>query len=427
MAKEGDVVVSKCMVSSPRGSLDLNHAYLSFRVYESILVQNNIVELDVLDTEDALGNLKFQGDETIELSFNAPGTPTINYIFSLDKVELIDSGNSNNNSKQYILHGVGKETMYSKSNYIQKSYNTDISSIVRDIHNTFLNSANKLITEATDGIQKIIIPNMRPFDAIDLVRRRATSMTNLSSTFLYFENAIGHNFKTIEGMLKSDVVKTFVRGNAINVSIYNNGWNNIIDYKVPKLVSSIDRISLGSLTQRVGTFDIRTRTFDYKDQKMNIGNFNSDLFRSLYGITYGLFHLIPQNSLDNKTYIEKSTPQQMAYLANITQTQITIKVYGDTTVKAGDAIQINIPQPISTTSESIPDPLISNKYLVTNLCRNVGKLGESPRYTEVLDCITDTQGQSDNNSNSGSTGDNTTTPSTESVSTPTMVQGVTHN
>ena len=419
----GDVEINVCRIDSPRGSLDLNKGFLSARVYEAISTPNNIVELDVYDSDDALGHLTVQGDETITFNFNAPGTPVVNYVFALDKVEIQDVEGTQK-GKQYVVHGVGRETLYSKTNYVQKAYNTDIASIVKDIHNTFLKSANQILTEVTDGIQKIIIPNLRPFEAIDMVRRRATSSTNKSSTFLYFENADGHNFKTIEGMMKDDVVKTFVHSDAVGSSVFNNTWNNIIQYEVPKIISSTERIAMGGLTQRVGTYDVRTRSYQYKDQQMNVGNFNSSAFKALYGITYGLFHLLPMNTFVNKTFLDQSTPQQLAYLSNIMQCQITLYVNGDTTVKAGDSIQVNLPQAQTTTGTPALDPLLSNKYLVSSLCRNIGKIEDTPRYTDTLECITDNQGQSD--SSSGGDGSSTPEGATASAATP-MVQGVTHN
>ena len=385
MAVPGDVEISQCIINSPRGSLDLNHLYTSARVYESTLVENNIVEIDVFDTDDALGNLSLLGDETINFSFCAPGTPVLDYVFALDKVELADTDNPK--SKQYIVHGVGKEAMYAKTNFVKKSYKTDISSIVTDIHKTFLKSAHAIITEVTDGIQQLVIPNMRPFDAIDMVRRRAVSSVNPSSTFLYFENADGHNFKTIEGMMKQGPVKVFVHGDAVGSSIYNNTTNNIINYQVPKIISSTERIALGGMSQRVATFDIRTRKFSFKDVKPTQSGWNSSAFQAAYGAVFGLFHLLPTTSVTNNTNIPTSTPEQMGYLSNLLQCNIVIYVNGDTTVKAGDTITINIPQSITTTGITANDPTISNNYLVSRLCRNIDKIEVTPRYTETIEGI----------------------------------------
>jgi hypothetical protein len=387
MARPGDVTVNNCMINSPRGSLDLTQNFLSSQVYESIFAPNNICSIDVFDTDDAISQLPILGDETINFSFNAPGTPVLNYTFALDKAELVDLTGTEK-GKQYILHGVGQETLQSKANFIQKSYNTDISSIIQDIHTTFLKATTALLTEATDGVQKLIIPNLKPFDAIDMVRRRAVSSSNPSSTFLYFENALGHNFKTIEGMAAQGSVKTFVHGDGIGQSIFTNTWNNIIAYEVPQIVSSTQRIALGGLNQQVATYDHRTRQYVSNPVQLALGAMNSAAFKAAYGATAGLFHLIPFDSLINPTNIPQSTPQQMAFLSNIMQCYINLKVPGDTTVLAGSTVTLNLPEALTTTSTPSLDPLISGNYLVSGINRNIGAAGQKPRYVDIIEALT---------------------------------------
>jgi hypothetical protein len=383
----GDVQINSCVINSPRGSLDLTQSFLSSRVYESIFTQNNICEIDVFDTDDAISQLPILGDETINFSFNPPGISPVNYTFALDKAELIDITGTQK-GKQYILHGVGQETLQSKANYIQKSYNTDISSIIQDIHTTFLKATTALITEATDGVQKLIIPNLKPFDAIDMVRRRAVSSSNPSSTFLYFENAQGHNFKTIEGMANAGTVKTFVHGDGIGSSIFNNTYNNIIGYSVPQIVSSTQRIAMGGLNQQVATYDHRTRQYVSNPIQLALGSMNSGAFKAAYGATAGLFSMIPWDSLLSPTNITTSTPQQLAYLSNMMQCYINLKVNGDTTVMAGSTITLNIPEAITTTGTQALDPLISGDYLVSGINRNIGSVDVKPRYVDIIEALT---------------------------------------
>jgi hypothetical protein len=383
----GDVQINSCVINSPRGSLDLTQSFLSSRVYESIFTQNNICEIDVFDTDDAISQLPILGDETINFSFNPPGISPVNYTFALDKAELTDITGTQK-GKQYILHGVGQETLQSKANYIQKSYNTDISSIVQDIHTTFLKATTALITEATDGVQKLIIPNLKPFDAIDMVRRRAVSSSNPSSTFLYFENAQGHNFKTIEGMANAGTVKTFVHGDGIGSSIFNNTYNNIIAYDVPQIVSSTQRIAMGGLNQQVATYDHRTRQYVSNPIQLALGSMNSGAFKAAYGATAGLFSMIPWDSLLSPTNITTSTPQQLAYLSNMMQCYVNLKVNGDTTVMAGSTITLNIPEAITTTGTQALDPLISGNYLVSGINRNIGTVDVKPRYVDIIEALT---------------------------------------
>jgi hypothetical protein len=354
-------------------------------VYESILVQNYVCEIEVLDTDDTLGKLKVLGDEMIELSFSAPGTPVLDYVFAMDKMTL-EAFPGSEKTKKWTLHGVGRETLAAKAIYIQKSYNTDIASIVSDIHSNFLNSVKTLATEATEGIQKIIIPNLKPFDAIDMVRRRASSGQNAASNFLYFENADGYHFKTIQGMLSGGVVKSFQHSDALGTSIFNNTIDNIIDYEVPQLFSSSERIDLGGLTQRTATYDLRTRKYNYQDQTLNtVGGLSS-----VFGKAFNLFSFLPFDSSGRgNTFLPQSTPLQLAGLANMLQCYIVLQVYGDTRVKAGDVIYCNIPESVSTTSPyRNPDPLLTRNYLVSRIARHIGTVNERPRYLETIEGIT---------------------------------------
>jgi len=391
--KSGDVIINSCTMASSRGSTDFTNDIIKSVVYESIYTPNCIAEITVLDTQDVLGNLVISGDETVIYSFNAPGAPVATYTMGLDKI-VIEPYDGSEKSKLYTLHCVGKETFNSMSTYVQKSYNTDIASIVQDIHNTFLQSTSNLITEATQGIQKIIIPNLKPFEAIDMIRRRATSLTNQSSTFLYFENFLGHNFKTIEGMMQQSTVKDFIHSDALGSSIFFNNYNQIINYQVPQLMASTQRIDLGTMVQRTAQYDTRTRSYTTTDQQINPGVFanpgswNSSLFKEVYGQGFNVFSFLPFDSHTRPdTGLPASSPLQLAYIGNLMQSTITLEVYGDATVKAGDLISAAIPESVDSTGIRNNDPMISGNYLVANIARHIGRINESPRYTETIEGI----------------------------------------
>lgn len=383
----GDVLINTVMVISPRGSIDLSADLIEMKIYENIMVPNNICEITVIDGSDAIGGLLIQGDEQIGISFTTPGGATLNYVFALDLIS-VDAILGAQKAKQYTLHGVGQETLQSKTNYIQKAYNTIISSIVQDIHTNYLKSMNSLATEVTQGIQNILIPNIKPFEAIDLVRRRASSSSNPSSTFLYFQDCKGHNFKTIEGMMNSKSVKIYIHSDALNTSIYINNFNNILDYEVPQIISSTERIDLGSLNQRTSSFDLRTRNYKVNNQAPAASPFNSSLFKAMYGSAYGLFNFIPFDSAARpQTYIPTSTPAQMSYLANIMQGWINLKCYGDTNITVGQVMTCNIPESISTTTNFQLDPLISGNYLISKICRQISSVETKPRYVDLIEGI----------------------------------------
>lgn len=368
--------------------------YLSFRVYESIQTPNYMCEIDVLDTDGSVPALALLGGEPLILSFSAPGTPILTYVFAIDHIEITEVHGAQK-AMQYIIHGIGPEALYAQANYVTKSYNQPISSIVSDIHSNYLHSSMPLSTEGTQGSQQITIPNLKPYEAIDMLRRRGTSAGNPSSAYVYFENSYGYYFVTIAQLMAGPIVKTFVHQDAVDINVYNNTWNNIISYEAPKIFDAIPRIALGGLSQQIATFDIRSRNYTSSQKTMsgssgktgNPGTFNNKGFTSQYGGSPGLFSMLPWNSFYPPTNIPDTTPQQMAYLSNLVQIYVNLRVNGDTTISVGNMITLDIPQPISITGQIPLDPYISGNFLVIRLCRNVGLFDEKPRYTEQIEAF----------------------------------------
>ena len=386
----GDVLINDLTLISPRGSLNLGVMFSQMKIYESIFVPNVLCEIEVFDVNDSLGILNIVGDETITTTFGAPGGVMASYTFALD---TITHSKELSKAKLYTLHGVGQETMYAKTNFVQKNYDTDIGSIVQDIHKNYLMSQKGLTVESTSGTQNITIPNYDAFKAIDTVRRRAVSVDNQSSTYLYFENAMGMYFKTMEGMLNQGPIKNFYHVNTVGNSIYNNTYNNIISIQVPQIASSTDRITSGGLLQRISTYNIRTRKYTFQDVKPPSNPYNSSAFTAKYGNKYGSTSMIPVDTANRPfTAIDIMTPFQLAYVSNLMQNHINVKVFGDCLVKAGDVIGLLLPEFVNTSSPPALDPQLAGNYLVTRLARTIGVSQSKPRYTESLELINGTIG-----------------------------------
>jgi len=119
-----------------------------------------------------------------------------------------------------------------------------------------------------------------------------------------------------------------------------------------------------------------------------LSSFNSGAFKAKYGGTPGIFNFLPIDTLLSPSNIPTSTPKQLAFLGNVLQCYINLKVNGDTTVKAGDTIQLNLPEALTTTNIPQLDPLISGPYLVSSINRNIGRAGEKPRYVDNIESLT---------------------------------------
>jgi len=395
----GDIIIDSFSVTSSRGKLNLASSFVSASIFESIFTPGIIGDIVVLDTDDQLGQLKMTGDETVELSFKAPGGESAKYKFALHALDDLKSSGSQK-SKMYTLKVVSEEALHSKTNYIQKSFNSTISDMVKDIHKNFMKSEKEIEVEETKGKQKIIISHQNPYKATDVVRRRGISNENKSSSFVFFETRSGGNqkfkFTTIEKLFNGEVVKKFQQSDAVNSSMMNKTDNNILAYEVPKQFSATDRIATGG-KRRVSSFDVRTHTYKTKDidtdatkyKTGGTGSYDSSEFKSKYfNPKIPPQAVIPVDTSQRPvTTIPEQTADQQAFLAALMQNAMKIKVYGDANLKAGDMVDAAIPNKVSTTSNKDTDPLLSGKFLVSRIHHQIGGAGERPRYTCVMELL----------------------------------------
>jgi len=395
----GDIIIDSFSVSSSRGNLELAKSFVSASIYESIFTPGIIGDISVLDTDDQLGQMKLSGDETVEISFKAPGGESANYKFALHALDDLKSEGTQK-AKTYVLKVVSEEALHSKTNYIQKSFNSPISDMVKDIHKNFMKSEKPLDVEDTKGKQKIIVSHQNPYKATDMIRQRGISSENKSSAYVFFETRKGSDqtfkFTTIEKLFKEEAIKDFQQSDAINSSISNQTDNNIIAYEVPKQFSATDRIETGG-KRRVTTFDIRTHTYKTKDIDTNStdyttggkGSYDSADFKSKY-----LNPKIPPQSMipvDTSqrpvTNIADQTADQQSFLAALMQNAMKIRVYGDAKLAAGYTVNAAIPNKVSTTDNGKTDPLLTGKFLISRIHHQIGTAGERPRYTCVMELL----------------------------------------
>jgi hypothetical protein len=395
----GDILIDTFTVSSDRGSLDLAKSFVSASIYESIFTPGIVGDIVVLDTDDQLGKLEISGDETVEISFMAPGGESANYIFALHALDDVKP-TSGQKSKTYTLKVVSEEALYCKTNYVQKSFTTQISGMVQTIFTDYMMSEKNIEIEETKGSQKVVIGHHNPYAAIDMIRRRAISNENKSSAFVFFETRVDgeqtFKFVTIEKLFQGEIVKEFQQSDAINSSIMNQSDNNILAYEVPKQLSSTERISVGGKT-RISSFDFRTHSYVTKDidtdetqfKTGGTGSYNSSTFKNKYfNPKIPTQAYVPIDTSQRAvTNIKERTPDLQAFIASLMQNSMKVRVYGDAILKAGDMVTANIPNKIATTGNGETDPLLSGDFLVSRIHHEIGTAGQRPRYTCVMELL----------------------------------------
>lgn len=401
LSNPGDVSVSKFTMSSDRGSVDLTKTFMTLDVYEGIFSPGMMADIRVQDADDYIGELKLVGDEEIEIQLEVLGGESATYKFAVESIENVDMTDRTLSSRLYVIRAISKEALMAKTNYVQKSYTTEISSIVEDIHKEFLKSSKPIEVEKTKGQQNVVLPNYSPYKAIDVVRRRAVSDENKSSSFVYFETREGgeqaFKFMTIEKMFKGPTVKTVRQLDTAGYQFMEGMDEQIMSMEVPKQFDSVDRVQTGG-KRRVSYYDFRTQKYRKKDvtpdpksyKTGGQGSYESSKFKQEYydSVKNPPPSIVPVDySQRKKTDIPEKSADQLVYIATLMQNAVKMRVMGDFALKPGVMIDAKIPQKKMTTGPRDDDKMLSGKFLVTRVKHEVAELGVSPRFTTAIECV----------------------------------------
>jgi hypothetical protein len=243
--------------------------------------------------------------------------------------------------------------------------------------------------------------------AIDFVRKRAVSRKYISSSYVFFENSRGFNFTTLEYLFETNTkkigTKVFTYNPNINTSNDDKGpkgltyesFRNILKYTTTSKHDTIDKLQHGFFNNKTVNFDILSKkitqtnfkigekfrdfVFIDKDYVMQ----NSARFMAKFQGNEGQRYFIPSDSSRNESHIEGSLGTKVAYYNMISQQKTLIKVYGDTTITAGDVITCNFFTPTSTPDNDKPDDRLGGNYLVTQLAHAIRKEGGNKFYHEM--------------------------------------------
>lgn len=396
----GDINIDLFAIVSDNGYVtDLTIAGLS--IYESVFTPGTVCDIAVIDNTDLIGRLRISRGETVILNISVPTTNRFaKYVFAIDSInDTVSTGSQK--SKMYVIKCVSEEVLFAQTNMVEKNYLMLCSEMVKDIHENNLKSSKDLIVENTKGAQKILVPKINPYGAIDLIKKISLSENDTSSLYSYFETRKNDKqvfkYVTLESLFNEDVVKTFKQSDTINDDFFNENYDNILSYKVDQHMSSIDTIKYAGARN---TMSVNLTTSNYQSSirytddtsYKSAGGKNSDLpttFINKYlksnnpGFTF-----IPMSfSQIPDTKLISNLADRQAYLSMLLQNSLRIRVYGDTALTCGVMIDCNIPNKQSIDGPTTADPLLTGKFLITRIHHRIGMQVDRPRYTCIIECI----------------------------------------
>ena len=181
-------------------------------VYEDINSNALTGSVHILDGYNIISNASLQGNERLTFKLSTP-TSSSNRVDMIDASEetgypfhiyaLTDRKQVSETLMTYTLHFCSRELFRNVRTRISRAYNGGLAesvvSILRDKNG--LNSRKSIYFEETRNQDKIVIPNLRPFDAVNLIAKKALSKNANGAGYYFYETTKGFHFRSYESML----------------------------------------------------------------------------------------------------------------------------------------------------------------------------------------------------------------------------------
>lgn len=317
-----------------------------------------------------------------------PNSNYSNYQLILCSTEILD------NAKQLFTISMRKRKIDDYINYIMTDIIKTKKNIVMD-------------PSGTKGIQDLDLIQMKPFQSIDFLRRRAVSTKYKSSAYSFFENKEGFVFAPIEYLFEQDNRKIkngeFFYDTDIKQDITNMHFRNILAYNHITQQSTAKMLQEGALKNTTTSLDLRTRsyqvtTFDLKEQfknfvfpgktkSLNVGNFEEE-----YGKVPSISNFSINSSKNPNDHLVDKIGFNKAFVELLTQNILRILTWGDSNLSAGYRIQCHTPAvdgktTIKSNKKNEDSSYFGGEYLISSIRHMFNKVEGKYRYFNSMELI----------------------------------------
>ena len=185
----GSFEIEECELRTHHGNkVDLSSGQVIIGVYEDIMQGFLTANISFLDTNDLVLQNGIVGNEYCYLKLITPSSEDVSLDFTKDPLIVTSVSQRNEGQGRFVtLTLASREYMRNSRTRISQSFSGNMSEIVRRLvkEKQFLGSDKKFITDDSVGLEKVVIPNLRPLTAIQMIAQRAK--TKKDSPFVFFE------------------------------------------------------------------------------------------------------------------------------------------------------------------------------------------------------------------------------------------------
>ena len=387
---------------------DISKVVKKIYFYESIFSHHLTCNMEIIDGTDLRHSLPIVGGEMVEIDIGDKERPlkTKFKVFRISPPEMAQV-----DLEGYTLNLISAEYYRDASLSVTSAYKKSIHEIVDDVVKAkFTPIGSKKIAEKeeTTGLHSIVATGTSPSNFLTYLCKEAESAKYPSSIFCFYETLEGYNFQTLEGMYSAEAKTTFI-WDLTYTSAYNDNASEAkkLQYHIEDLQveNSPDPVRSESVHIQTHHFDplsksFRTSKYDSsKDIKQTSKN-NPTVPRKILEKDFSeprsaRFIITDAHRTDNEWVKSKEggntkrrrqdfMDKERAVMQQYANIRIVITTPGDSQVKAGQTINLQIPKNTDKKDDRMTKDRLAGKYLVSSICHAIESDGT---FKSTIECI----------------------------------------
>ena len=430
--------------------IDIKSMVQELNVYESIYKNALTGSIVIVDAQNLITKLEIQGLERISFTISTPGTTDSRDIINASEesghpfhvYKITDRKQVQPGILLYTLHFGSREFMRNLRTKVSQAYDGRLDRAVYAmfLDENYLDSRKTLTFEPCGNSDKIVVPNMRPFDAINMIARKALPEKSNGVGYYFYETTKGYNFRSWENMVTTEgkfrrKTKQVFYYMPVNITDSENidnkiehEYKSVEDYRFINNFHDIAaNTAMGTYGHRVLTHNLYDKSFatddynyhtsfaetkhtdfttshfdtekyvvgesdtdetpadtqtqtskvsDYPESRVSVQSTTQYLHNDKAGAGYGLDVLEDGRKLG----------QAIAQSAQVIQgTCLKLIIKGQSYIEAGDLIEFKMRSVDEKNPDGEEDPQYSGNYVVTKVRHQIN----ATKYVMVLECAKD--------------------------------------
>lgn len=409
----GQVNIIACDIIQANGAaINVTPQIEKISFYEDIFSSFSTGCLTLRDTLDIPAALGRQGRDLLRLTLGTPSLSIQNQITGYFHIyKMGERTLASDRSQLYNFYFASEEILADTHRRISKTYKGSPESLVSEIIKSKLGSTKKINTDSATNQIHYTSNYWTPTKNLRYIIENSTSSD--SSTFLFYENRDGFNFKTLSSIARqTDYLQAFVASDFIAdinddpsdklrfgsaTRNPNRDYGVIREMRVDKNFDYLDFFEKGGVRTRMVTHDILTKkynvqNFDFIQDNHPLLNPNKvlkdDVIMAAEPLVFfapKYYNLFDDGDVGNTKFVQK----RLSQIAQYQYHKIEIDVFGRTDYTCGKKVRVDVNQSRPLTKDETAaqylDKNYSGDYIVSAVAHHITRKEHMATFELIKD------------------------------------------